>query len=143
MAMALLSLAGFFIALYLHLYKTGQIGSLACGTGGCETVQLSSYSSFLGVGVALIGVVGYAAMFVVAMLAVQPRFAGPSWPLRAMVLLSGGAFVFGLYLTYVELFVIQAICRYCVASAVLVTGIFLLSLFELSRSRRESQPSPA
>jgi uncharacterized membrane protein len=143
MAMALLSLAGFFIALYLHLYKIGKIGSLACGTGGCETVQLSSYSSFLGIGVALIGVIGYAVMFVTAMLLLQPRFAGPSWPLRAMVLLSGGAVLFAGYLTYVELFVIEAICRYCVVSAVLVTSIFLLSLFEFSRSRRESQPSPA
>jgi uncharacterized membrane protein len=136
MAMALLSLAGFFIALYLHLYKIGKIGSLACGTGGCETVQLSSYASFLGFGVALIGVIGYAVMFLVAMLVLQPRFAGASWPLRAMVVLSGGAVLFALYLTYLELFVIEAICRYCVVSAVLVTSLFLLSVFEYRNSRR-------
>lgn len=143
MAMALLSLAGLFIALYLHLYKIGKIGSLACGTGGCETVQLSSYSSFLGIGVALIGVIGYAVMFIVSMLALQPRFSGPSWPVRAMVVLSGGAVLFALYLTYVELFVIEAICRYCVASAILVTSLFLLSLFEYRKSRRATVPSPA
>jgi len=143
MAMALLSLAGFFIALYLHLYKIGRIGSLACGTGGCETVQLSSYATFLGVGVALIGVLGYAVMFGVALLALQPRFGGLSWPLKAMVVLSAGALVFTLYLTYVELFVIEAICRYCVASAVLVTSLFLLSVFELFKSRRASGQSPA
>lgn len=143
MAMALLSLAGFFIALYLHLYKIGKIGSLACGTGGCETVQLSSYATFLGVGVALIGVLGYAVMFGVSMLALQPRYAGVSWPIKTMVVLSAGALVFTLYLTYVELFVIEAICRYCVASAILVTALFLVSLFDLSRSRRASGPSPA
>jgi uncharacterized membrane protein len=139
MAMALLSLAGFFLALYLHLYKIGKIGSLACGTGGCETVQLSSYSTFLGVGVALIGVIGYAVMFVVSMLALQPRFAGPSWPLRAMVVLSGGAVLFALYLTYLELFVIQAICRYCIVSAILVTSLFLLSAVEARRLRRAGE----
>ena len=143
MAMALLSLAGFFLALYLHLYKIGKIGSLACGTGGCETVQLSSYATFLGVGVALIGVIGYGVMFLVSMLALQPRFAGPSWPIRAMLFLSGGAVLFALYLTYVELFVIEAICRYCVASAVLVTSLFVLSLVDFLKSRRASEPSPA
>ena len=143
MAMALLSLAGLFIALYLHLYKIGKIGSLACGTGGCETVQLSSYSTFLGIGVAFIGVLGYAVMFGVAMLALQPRFAGATWPLKAMVILSAGALVFTLYLTYVELFVIEAICRYCVASAVLVVSLFLVSLFDLRKSHRASGPTPA
>ena len=143
MAMALLSLAGFFLALYLHLYKIGKIGSLACGTGGCETVQLSSYATFLGVGVALIGVIGYGVMFLVSMLALQPRFAGPTWPIRAMLFLSSGAVLFALYLTYVELFVIEAICRYCVASAVLVTSLFVLSLVDFLKSRRASEPSPA
>jgi hypothetical protein len=47
MATALLSLAGLLLALYLYLYKLGLIGQLACGTGGCETVQLSPYSRFL------------------------------------------------------------------------------------------------
>lgn len=143
MAMALLSLAGFFLALYLHLYKIGKIGSLACGTGGCETVQLSSYATFLGVGVALIGVIGYGVMFVVSMLTLQPRFTGSSWPIKAMLLLSGGAVLFALYLTYVELFLIQAICRYCVVSAVLVTSLFVLSLVDFLKSRRASEPSPA
>ncbi len=143
MAMALLSLAGFFLALYLHLYKIGKIGTLACGTGGCETVQLSSFATFMGVGVALIGVIGYAVMFIVSLLALQPRYAGLSWPIRTMAVLSGGAFLFAGYLTYLELFVIEAICRFCVISAILVTALFLLSLFDLSRSRRASGPSPA
>jgi diaminopimelate epimerase len=48
MTAALLSLAGFFISAYLYLYKIGKIGTLACGTGGCETVQLSQWSRFGG-----------------------------------------------------------------------------------------------
>jgi uncharacterized membrane protein len=143
MAIALLALAGFFVALYLHLYKIGKIGSLACGTGGCETVQLSAYSNFLGVGVALIGVIGYAAMLALALLGLQPRFAGPGWPSRLLVLFSGIAFLFTLYLTGIELFVIRAICRYCVVSAALVTLIFFLATFDLRRSRRPAVPATA
>ena len=63
MGAALLSLIGIFVAAYLYLYKIGEIGSVMCGTGGCETVQLSRWSSFLGVDVALIGIVGYAGLF--------------------------------------------------------------------------------
>ena len=57
MAMALLCMAGLFVALYLYLYKIGKIGTLSCGSGGCETVQLSPQSRFMGVEVSLIGVV--------------------------------------------------------------------------------------
>lgn len=136
MGLALLSLAGLFISIYLYLFKIGQIGTLACGTGDCETVQLSPQSRFLGVEVALIGVLGYAVLFGLALLALQPRFDGPSWPARLLAVLSGVAVLFSAYLTALELFVIHAICRYCVASAVLIVVIFLLAIREL-RSRRE------
>ena len=49
MVAALLALVGFVISLYLWLWKVGLIGILACGDGGCETVQLSKYGDFLGV----------------------------------------------------------------------------------------------
>ena len=55
MGTALLSLAGIFVSAYLWMFKHGYIGSLACGTGGCATVQFSEYSRFLGVDVALLG----------------------------------------------------------------------------------------
>jgi hypothetical protein len=58
MGAAALSLAGILVSAYLFLYKRGAIGTLACGDGGCETVQLSRYSAFLGVDVALIGLLG-------------------------------------------------------------------------------------
>jgi uncharacterized membrane protein len=134
MGMALLSLLGLFIALYLYLYKIGKIGSLACGSGGCETVQLSTQSRFLGVDVALIGVVGYSVLLLLALLALQPRFAGPAWPSRLLAALSGGAVLFTVYLTGLELFVIHAICRYCVASAVVIVLLFLLAARDLRRS---------
>lgn len=134
MAIAVLSLGGIFISAYLWMYKLGFFGQLACGSGGCETVQLSAQSRFLGIEVALIGLLGYVVLFGLALLSLQPRFAAVAWPGRLIAALSGGAFLFTLYLKYLELFVIHAICRWCVASAVLITLIFGLALIEARRA---------
>lgn len=135
MAIAVLSLAGIFVSAYLWLYKLGYMGAIACGaTGGCEAVQSSPQSAFFGVDVAFIGVAGYGTLFALALVSLQPRFLHGGWPLRRLASLSGGAFAFTLYLTYLELFVIHAICRWCVGSAVLITLIFLLSMLELRRA---------
>ena len=128
--MALLCMTGLFIAVYLYLYKIGKIGTLVCGTGACETVQLSPQSRFLGVEVSLIGVIGYAVMLVLAFLALQPRYTGRSGPVNLLVLLAGGALLFSAYLTGLELFVIHAICRWCVTSAVIILAVFGLALYD-------------
>jgi uncharacterized membrane protein len=117
-----------------------MIGTVACGTGGCETVQFSPQARLLGVEVSLIGVVGYAVLLGLALLALQPQHAGSgSWPVKLLWYLSGGAVLFTLYLTYLELFVIHAICRWCVVSAVIIVMIFILSLRD---RRRAVSPSP-
>ena len=139
MAMVLLCLAGLFLAIYLYLFKIGKIGTMVCGTGSCETVQLSPQSRFLGVEVSLIGVIGYAVMLVLAFLAVQPRYAGRSGPAGLLFLLATGALLFSVYLTGLELFVIHAICRWCVGSALIVLLIFLLGLYD--RRPRASHPT--
>jgi len=129
MSAALLSLAGLFISVYLYLYKIGKIGSLACGTGGCETVQLSSWSRFAGLEVSLIGVLGYAGLLALSLASLQT---GPSrqWPARALVVVAGIGLGFTIYLTYLELFVIHAICRWCVVSGIVMTGIFVVALLD-------------
>jgi len=137
-ALALLALAGLFVSAYLYLYKLGYIGTIACGTGGCETVQLSAQSRFMGVEVALIGLLGYAVLFALAALSLGSRYAGPSWPVLGMVLLGAGAVGFTLYLKYLELFVIHAICRWCVGSAVIIALFFIVALAEWRKSRREA-----
>jgi len=133
MAAALLSLLGIFVAAYLYLYKLGKIGTLACGTGGCETVQLSRWSRFLGVDVALIGLIGYAGLLVLTVLSLQPRFTADRRIVQLIALASGVGVLFAAYLTALELFVIHAICRWCVASAVIITAIFACALLGLRR----------
>ena len=132
MSAAFLSLAGLFISGYLYLYKIGRIGSLACGTGGCETVQLSSWSRFAGFEVSLIGVLGYACLLGLSRASLQAG-AYREWPIRAMAVAAGIGVLFALYLTYLELFVIHAICRWCVASGVIIVAIFAAALLDQRR----------
>ena len=122
MGAALMSLLGLFVSAYLYLYKIGRIGTLACGSGGCETVQTSPWSRIAGVEVALIGVIGYALLFVLAMLALQ------------LSALAAGGVLFTAYLTWLELFVIHAICRWCVGSAVIIVTVLVLALLARRRA---------
>jgi uncharacterized membrane protein len=130
MGAALMSLLGLFVSAYLYLYKIGRIGALACGSGGCETVQTSQWSRLAGVEVALIGVIGYVALLAVALIALQ---ADRRWPTDLLAALAAGGVLFSAYLTYLELFVIHAICRWCVGSAVIILSILILAL--LARRR--------
>jgi uncharacterized membrane protein len=101
-------------------------------SGGCETVQSSSYAKLAGIPVPLLGLVGYA--LILASLFV-PGDAGR----MATAGLAVVGFGFSLYLTYVELFKIEAICQWCVASAVLMTLLAILSVVRLLRA----PPEPA
>lgn len=133
-AIVLLALVGLLVATYLWLYKIGVLGELRCGTGSCEYVQTSRYAELLGVPVALYGVAGYATLLILGLAGLQPGLAADR---RVSVLLAALAtvgFGFTLYLTGVELFLLHAICRWCVASAVIMTGTWVLSLADLRRS---------
>jgi uncharacterized membrane protein len=137
MGIALLSLAGLFVSIYLFLFKIGAIGSLACGLdGGCQTVQASQWAYFLGVPVAAYGVAGYLVLFGVAMAGIRPGLERDRRVAGGLLLLASGAFAFSVYLTALEAFVIHAWCRWCVVSAVLATLIFALALFEIPHLRR-------
>jgi uncharacterized membrane protein len=139
MGAALLSLLGLFVSAYLYLYKIGRIGTLACGTGACETVQASVWSRFGGVEVALIGIAGYGALLLVSLASLQPALATRRWPTTMLAVLAGVGVAFTGYLTFIELFVIHAICRWCVGSATIIVAIFGVALLDLrSPSRRQT-----
>ena len=86
MVIALLSLVGTFVALYLTLYKVGIIGQLSCSVGSCEAVNTSQWAVFLGVPVAAWGLGAYIVMLCLALAGISPglRQTGPRE--------SGGAF---------------------------------------------------
>jgi uncharacterized membrane protein len=127
-AIALLALTGFFVALYLWLHQIGVGGELKCGRGGCDTVQASPWAEQLGIPVAFYGVVGYAAILAAALVGLQPAWLGRRGPALLLAALATGGVLFSGWLTYLELFVIHAICRWCVASAAIMTAIWLVSL---------------
>jgi len=131
MVTAALSLIGFFVALYLWLWKLGLMGPLVCTTGGCETVQLSEHSVFFGVPVALWGVLGFTSLFVVSLVGLQQRWMEKRGPTVSLAVLSAIGVGFVGYLTYLEAAVIHAWCQWCIVCAILVTAIFLISLFAL------------
>lgn len=130
MTLALLALCGLLMASYLALHDLGYIGTLACGTGSCELVQTSRWSRVLGIHVAVWGVAYYAVVFGVAMASVQERFADDLLLSRLLLGLTGWGVLFSAWLTYAELFLIHAICRWCVGSATIVVVLFALALLD-------------
>jgi uncharacterized membrane protein len=106
-----------------------------CGaTHSCADVQNSDYATVAGVPVPVIGVVGYLVLLALSLLrgrvAKEVDFYLP--------VLSFGAALIGVlysaYLTYLEAFVIRAWCYWCLASAVIITAIWVLSVFDLRRA---------
>lgn len=130
-ASALLALAGAGIAGYLlWVRETGS--ALICATGGCETVQSSQYAEVLGVPVALLGLTCYIALVVTAPL---PR--ENARLLHAALALS--AVIFSIYLLYVQVELIGALCAWCLASDGIMSGLAILALLRMS----VAQTSPA
>jgi uncharacterized membrane protein len=127
----LLAVPGMIIAFYLLLFHNGNLIN-ACTASSWDDCGIVSgpdapYSSFGPIPVALIGLVGYASIFLLTWLK-------DWWPLiddyspELIVGLTGFAFLFSLGLTGLELFVINAICRFCVLSAAIITVMFVLSI---------------
>jgi uncharacterized membrane protein len=112
---------GIGVATYIAIAEAGG-GSPACvaGGGGCETVAESPYADLGGVNVAVIGILGYVLLLATSLLRGDgARMAGFALALTG--------FGFSLYLTYLELFVIEAICQWCLISAILMTILFGLN----------------
>lgn len=135
MVIAVLSLVGIFLAFYLVAHNLGWIPPIPCGFGNCEAVQGSKWAYVGPIPVSAIGLLGYVALFVLALLGLQP-WGRTSTAIPLMMLLgSFGGVVFSAWLTYLEAVVIKAWCQYCVGSAVLITVIFLFCLPEIARLR--------
>jgi uncharacterized membrane protein len=131
MLAALVALAGVFVALYLTLYKLGYIGTLVCAVGSCEVVQTSRWATLLGYPVAAWGVAYYAAVLVVSLAGLGPALVDSRRVSQLLVLMTATGVAVSLWLTYLELFVINAICIWCVVSAVLATILFVIALLDL------------
>ena len=126
-ALVLLTTAGLGVAGYLTYVHYAGI-SPVCTTGGsCEKVQTSAYSQLLGIPVALIGLLGYAAILATLL----ARETETSRLIVTALTLTG--FAFSVYLTYREIYSIHAICEWCVSSAIILTVMTPLSIARFLR----------
>jgi uncharacterized membrane protein len=110
---------GIGVATYIAIADSGG-GSPVCIAGGhgCQTVAESSYSHLAGVNIAIFGIGGYVVLVVCALLR------GDAFRMAGFVVSLIG-FGYSLYLTYLELFTIDAVCQWCVGSAALMTLLFV------------------
>jgi uncharacterized membrane protein len=134
---AVLALLGLGIAIYITIADAGG-GAPVCVAGGhgCETVAQSSYSHLAGIPVSVFGICGYALLFVAALAPGDgARFAGLGLALAG--------FGFSAYLTYLELFVIDAVCQWCVASAVVMTALLATNAVRAVRFAGRELARPA
>jgi uncharacterized membrane protein len=119
---AALSLVGIAVAGYLTwIHYAGLDPVCVGGGGGCERVQTSPWAELARVPVALLGLLAYAT--ILASLALPEQ---PGRSLAAFVSLVG--FGFSVWLTYVELVEIDAVCQWCVVSAILMTALAVVSV---------------
>jgi uncharacterized membrane protein len=126
-AIGALAVIGTAIAGYLTWVHYSGAEPLCVAGGGCEQVQESRYAELAGIPVAVIGLAGYAA--ILGSLAVGREGARLVTAFLAFVGLG-----FSAYLTYVEVFTIEAICQWCVASAVVMTLIAVLASVRVWRA---------
>lgn len=132
-----LIVAGIGIATYLSYVKLFGLEPYCAGVGNCEAVQTSPYAQLFGIPVAVLGLGAYLALLVLWWVKRSDWNDLGYMARMAFFFVSLIGVLFSAYLTYLEIFVIEAICPWCVASAVVMTALFFLSLAELLRGEPE------
>lgn len=136
----LLAVPGMMVAYYLLLFHSGSLFTTCSVNEWFDCGQVSGpespYSSIGPVPVALLGLLGYASIFIVVWLQEWIPLVEDNLPELVIGLVSL-AFLFTLGLTALELFVIHAFCQYCLYSAAIVTVMFILAISYVLSSRRQ------
>ena len=99
-------------------------------------MQTSRWAIFLGAPVAAWGVGYYVVVLVMAIGGTTERWEDSAGLSLAMLLVTGWGALFSLWLTWLELFVIHAICQWCVGSATIAIALFVVSLLDWRETRR-------
>ncbi len=128
-----LVIVGLAVSVYMTIYKfTGNDG-MCLGSGDCSTVNASVFSEVNGIPVAVFGIIGYATILIVHFYENKLEFLRKN---GAMLIfgMSLTGFLFTLWLVYVELAILKAICPFCVTSQVSMTLIFIIAVTRLIRN---------
>lgn len=128
------TILGLSVAVYLTISKLTH-SQLYCtpGLGDCNKVNSTRWSLLWGIPLAAYGAGMYAVILLVQLLKDRVKYIAKYEHLLLFGISLFG-FLFSLYLTYLELFVIKAVCQWCVVSALSVTTIFIVSIIRLVKS---------
>ncbi len=125
------SLIGFTDATYLTVeHYRGEIPP--CGIKGCEKVTTSEYSTFLGIPIALFGSLYYLFFFLMSVAFFDTK---NKKILRILSSLSPIGFIMSVYFVVLQLFVIKAICLYCMLSIITSTILFITGMCYLFKKK--------
>jgi uncharacterized membrane protein len=127
-----LAMLGILVSVYMTIFKLTENPNMCLGNGGCSVVNSSKYAEIYGIPVAVFGVGGYLVILLLLWLEQRSALLISDGTLAVFGLALVG-FLFTLYLIYVELALIHAVCPFCVTSQVTMTILFVLSVIRLAR----------
>jgi uncharacterized membrane protein len=125
-----LACLGLLDSIYLLIYKLTGNTSMCIGSGGCHDVNFSPYSEIGGIPVSAFGIFAFLVIGGILLLERRLTIAKENGPLAIFGISLAGV-VFTAYLTWLEVYVIHAICPFCVAAATIITLIFILAIIRL------------
>lgn len=131
-----LSVVGLIDSIYLTWIKLSADGVCVLGEG-CEIVNTSQYSSIGGIPIAILGAGAYIAMFVILFMEPRNKYFDFNGPMLVFGISLAGV-LYSAYLTYLELYVIHAICEFCVLSAIVLVVMLIISGIRLRATLQEA-----
>ncbi len=138
-ASLVLTVIGILVSIYMTVYKITDNDGMCLGSGDCSTVNASPYSEvFGGFPVAGVGILGYAAILGLHLLEMRGKLSRENATLGLFGITLIG-FLFTVYLVYIEVAVIKALCPFCVASQIVMTLIFIVSVIRLIKSPQSQE----
>lgn len=142
----LLAVPGLVVAFYLWLFHAGELHAAACGASawddcGAVSGPGAAYAAIGPIPVAAIGFAGFALIFLLVWLADFVSALEENLP-ELLAGVTALAFLFILYLIGLELFVLHAVCRYCLVVGAIVVAMFVLAVSYLRAAATPPPPQP-
>ena len=128
-----LVVVGLLVSIYMTIYKVTSNDSMCLGSGDCSTVNASIYSEVNNIPVAAIGILGYLAILGVLFFENRNSFFRQNGTLMIFGMSLTG-FIFTVWLIYVEIALLKALCPFCVTSQVAMTLIFIMAVIRLIKN---------
>lgn len=128
-AVFILGVCGFLVARHIWEHKKSST-PLVCPVGfDCHAVVHSDYSKFVGIPVELLGMFYYGSISVAYFVFIFWREVMPATAVGILIVAAISAFIFSMYLIFVQIFILKKGCSWCIVSAIISVIIFILTMF--------------